>query len=148
LAHATGMTDSVSSSFTVNPAAASALAFTTQPGGATAGSAFGAQPVVKTQDAYGNNSTVGLPSSLNVAVSLNSGTGTLVGTKTLDVCTSADNGTVSYTLLSFPTRRSSDLLAHATGMTDSVSSSFTVSPAAASALAFTTQPGGATAGSA
>src|SRR5437870_2390453 len=48
------------SSFTVTPATADRLVFTTQPGGATAGAAFATQPVVKSRDPYGNDSTVGL----------------------------------------------------------------------------------------
>src|SRR5439155_11078654 len=40
---------------TVNAAAASKLAFTTQPGNAAAGSPFGTQPVIKTQDTFGND---------------------------------------------------------------------------------------------
>src|SRR5262249_1822098 len=36
------------------------LVFSTQPGSATAGAIFGVQPVVKTQDQFGNNSTNGL----------------------------------------------------------------------------------------
>src|SRR5262249_52977885 len=54
----------------VSPATASALAFATQPGNATAGSIFGTQPVVQSRDQFGNVSTVGLPASLNVALSL------------------------------------------------------------------------------
>ena len=47
-----------------------------QPGGATAGSAFGTQPVLKTEDAFGNLSAVGLGSTVTVTVALASGTGT------------------------------------------------------------------------
>src|SRR6202040_3688626 len=48
-----------SAGFTVSAAAASQLAYTTQPAGATAGSAFGTQPVVTVEDAFGNTVTTG-----------------------------------------------------------------------------------------
>src|SRR6185295_16738732 len=61
-----GITSVTSSNILVNPAAASQLVFKTQPGAATAGLAFGTQPVVGTRDAFGNDSSIGLPSSLIV----------------------------------------------------------------------------------
>ncbi|MCW3049670.1 MAG: Mucin-22 [Solirubrobacterales bacterium] len=141
-----------SSQFTVSPAAASALAFSTQPGSATAGSAFGQQPVVRTQDSFGNNSTVGLGANRTVTVSIASGTGTLQGTATLDIGTAAGNGTVTFTSLRIDTAGGKTLQAAAAAgsptLANATSNSFTVSPAAASALAFSTQPGSATAGAA
>jgi hypothetical protein len=50
---------------------------------------LGTQPVLKSQDAFGNNSTVGLAPSLNVTVTLTSGTGLLQGTTSLDIGTAA-----------------------------------------------------------
>src|SRR5438552_12555779 len=61
------------------------LGFSTQPAGATAGSVFATQPVVKTQDQFGNNSTSGLGATVNVTVSLTSGTGPLQGPTTLNI---------------------------------------------------------------
>src|SRR5205814_2810204 len=84
---------------TVNPAGATKLAFTTQPGNATAGSPFGTQPVINTQDQFGNNSAVGLPAISNVSVALTAGTGPLQGTTTLNIGTGGGNGTVTYTNL-------------------------------------------------
>jgi hypothetical protein len=95
--------EGTSGTFTVKAAGASTLVFSTQPGSATAGSAFGQQPVVKTQDGFGNNSTVGLGTSRNVTVSIASGIGTLQGTATLDIGTSAGNGTVTFTNLRIDT---------------------------------------------
>src|SRR5207244_11437554 len=83
------LTRAPSTAIAVSPAAASQLVFTTQPGNATAGVVFGTQPVVKSQDAFGNNSTVGMAASLNVSLSLTSGTGPLQGTNTLDIGTAA-----------------------------------------------------------
>ena len=70
-----------------------------EPGSATAGAAFGQQPVVKTRDAFGNDSTVGLGASRNVTITIASGTGPLQGTATLDIGTGAGNGTVTFTNL-------------------------------------------------
>src|SRR5439155_977738 len=63
-----------SSSFSVSPAAASQLGYTSQPGSATAGSAFGTQPVVKVEDQFGNVVTSGGDSSINVTVAIQTGT--------------------------------------------------------------------------
>ena len=56
-----------------------------RPAHATAGAVFGQQPVIRSQDQFGNNSTVGLPASLSVGVNLTSGTGPLQGTTSLDI---------------------------------------------------------------
>ena len=55
------------------------LAFTRQPGTATAGSAFGVQPIVSSQDQFGNISTSGLPSTSYITAALSSGSGLLQG---------------------------------------------------------------------
>src|SRR5207247_11413782 len=94
-----GATPATSSAIAVGSGTVSRLVFSTQPGNATAGSALGTQPVVKAQDSFGNNSTFGLPSSLNVTVSLSAGTGPLQGTSTLDIGTAAGNGTATFTNL-------------------------------------------------
>ena len=65
------------------------MVFTTLPGGAVAGSVFGVQPVIRTQDTFNNNSTVGLGANRTVTLTLTSGTGTLQGTVTLDLGTAA-----------------------------------------------------------
>src|SRR6202030_113439 len=69
-----------SSSFTVAAAAASQLVYTTQPAGATAGSAFGTQPIVTVEDAFGNTVTSGADSTINVTAAINTGGGALQGT--------------------------------------------------------------------
>jgi hypothetical protein len=71
------------------------LAFTTQPGGATAGSPLSPQPVVQTEDAFGNLSAVGLPTSETVTIMINTGTGTLQGTTNYDIGSSVGNGTIT-----------------------------------------------------
>src|SRR5262249_14847702 len=77
---ATGLASVTSSPILVGPGPATKLVFTTQPGSASAGFPFGIQPVVKSQDQFGNNSAVGLPASRTLAVTLTAGTGPLIGT--------------------------------------------------------------------
>jgi hypothetical protein len=78
-ATAPSVTSAVSLSFVINAAAASRVAFTTQPSASTAAYvAFAQQPIVTFQDAYGNT----VSSTCQVTLSLTSGTGTLLGTMT------------------------------------------------------------------
>src|SRR5439155_20191708 len=80
-----GVTGATSSTVAVSAAAASTLAFTTQAGNASAGSVFGVQPIIRSQDQFGNNSTAGLPASLNLSLSLTSGSGLLRGSTSLAI---------------------------------------------------------------
>jgi hypothetical protein len=133
------------SGITVTPSTAVQLVFTTQPGSATAGSAFATQPVVRTRDAYGNNSTVGLAATVTVGMSLSSGSGTLAGTTSLNVGTSsATPGIATFTTLRIDDATGGKILtASATldGSSATVSSSsFNVQPDAANHLAIQTQP--------
>src|SRR5258708_5181392 len=117
------------------------LVFTTQPGNATAGSIFGTQPVVKSQDLFGNNSTVGLPSSLSLSLSLNQGSGPLQGTPTQDIGTGAGNGTISFADLQIDAAGTNkQLTASANGLSSGSSSLFSVNPSTATSLAIQTQP--------
>ncbi len=103
------------------------LAFTTEPGGAVYGSLLDPQPVVVTQDQFGNESTIGLGASLDVTLTLSSGGGSLIGDATLDIRTDAGSGTVTFTDLTvdeFGTGK--QLTAIASGLTDAVSSNFEV----------------------
>ena len=120
----------------ITPGTVSQLAFTTQSGSAAAGAAFGQQPVVQTQDAYGNDSTVGLGANLAVTVTLTSGTGPLQGTTMLDIGTSAGNGTVSFTNLRIDPAGTKQLTASANGLTPALSATFSIAnvpPAAGTA---------------
>src|SRR5207249_1160450 len=103
------------------------LAFTTQPGAARTGAIFGTQPVVKTQDQFGNNSAAGLAGSVPVSVALTSGTGPLLGTTTLNIGTAGGNGTVTYTNLEIDVAGTNKQLAASAGVLASgVSSVFAV----------------------
>jgi len=107
--------------------AAAKVVFTTQPGSANAGSIFSVQPVVKSQDQFGNNSSSGLPASLNVTVTLTSGTGPLQGTTVLNIGTSGGSGTVSYTDLSIGSGGTNkQLTAGAPGLANGLSSVFSI----------------------
>src|SRR5262249_21308473 len=134
--------------FTVATAAASQLVFTTQPSGATAGAAFGTQPVVTVEDAYGNTITTGPDSTVDVTASLASGGGSLQGT----VTKTAVAGVATFTNLRIDASGAHTLGASTTlsgpGPVSATSGSFNVASAGATQLVFTTQPSGATAGSA
>jgi hypothetical protein len=93
------------------------LAFTTQPGSAIAGQPFGQPPVVRTVDAFGTPSTVGLPASLMVSVALTNGAGTLSGTTTLDIGASAGNGVATFSNLSIDAAGAGNQLLASTGST-------------------------------
>ena len=80
-----------------------ALAFTTQPGAAVAGLPFGQQPVLKTVDAFGAPTTVGLPANLTVYVSLTNAVGTLSGTTSFNIGTSGGNGVMNFSNLAIDT---------------------------------------------
>src|SRR5262249_4537578 len=123
--------NATSTTIAVSAAAAAQLAFTTQPGNATAGSIFGAQPVVQSQDQFCNFPTTGLPASRNVALSLTNGSGPLQGTTTMDIGTAAGNGIVSFTDLRIDSAGTNkQLAAAASGLNTGLSSVFTVNSAA------------------
>src|SRR5439155_1680673 len=127
--------------FTVTPAAANKLVVTTQPSGATAGSAFTTQPVVKIEDAYNNVVTT---DTSTVTVALNAGTGPLQGTLTK----AAVAGVATFTNLRLDDASDAKTLRFTDGaLTLADATAFTVTPAAANKLTVTTQPGSATAGS-
>ncbi len=76
---------------------ATGLAWSTQPGNATNGFVFGTSPVIQTMDAGGDITTLGLPVVKYVVVSIYSGTGALLGTRTNNIGSSGANGTVVLT---------------------------------------------------
>ena len=105
------------------------VAFSTQPGNAEYGSLLSPQPVVKTQDHFGNPSVVGLGASKMVTLSLSSGTGALLGTVALDIGTGAGNGTAIFTNVTvdtFGTSTKKQLTASADVLTPAVSTDFEI----------------------
>src|SRR5207249_1716985 len=102
------------------------------------------QPIIRTLDAFGNNSSAGLPASLNLSVTLTSGTGPLQGTMTLDLGTGAGNGIVGFSDLRIDAAGTNkQLTASAPGLSSAASSFFSVSPGPASRLTLQSQPSAA-----
>jgi hypothetical protein len=73
------------------------LLWSTQPGSANCGAPFGQQPVLITADAQGNPSTLNLPSSVPVTIDTVPSGGLHGGARSLDIGTSAANGTITFT---------------------------------------------------
>src|SRR5260370_354618 len=147
-ATATSFTQGTGSSFTVNAASATVLVFTTQPSGATAGSALATQPVIITRDAFGNNSTAGLGATVTVTLAINTRTRTLQGTSSYNIGTCFGNGTITVSGLRIVLLVMIRLPPRSTLFPYTTSFRSTVNAASATVLVFTTQPSGATAGSA
>jgi YDG domain len=131
---ASGLSGTNSSTIAVSAAAASQLVFTTQPGSSSYGSALSPQPVLQSQDAFGNYSTVGLGSSQSLTLSLSAGSGSLQGTTTLDIGTGANNGVAVFSGLTVNAAGSGkQLTAASSGLSNALSSTFAVSQATVSA---------------
>ncbi len=131
------LTTATSSSIVISPAAASQLVLSTQPSPtATAGVAFGTQPVVEIEDQYGNLVT-GDNTTQVTAGSFPLGSGPLQGTTTV----TASGGIATFTDLADNVAEtitlnftSSPILAGTT------SNTVVISPATASQLALNTEP--------
>src|SRR5260370_4217711 len=131
---APGLTSVTSTTIAVGPGIANHLAFITQPGSAASGFPFGTEPVVRSQDQFGNSSTVGLAATQIVTMTLSSGTGPLLGAANQDFGTNAGNGVATYTNLEIAPGGNKQLTASSRGFTNAVSSVFNVSGAAFSKL--------------
>ena len=124
----------------VSPGPAAKLVVQTQPSPeATAGQAFTVQPVIYEEDQFGNLETT--DDGTTVTVTLNSGTGPLVGTTALTTI----GGIVSFAGLTDDTAETIVLKFSATGLPSVLSNSITVSPAQASQLVIHSQPSSAAA---
>lgn len=116
---------------TINPAPADRFVFATQPGSATAGFPFGSQPILRTQDRFGNFTTQALADHQDVTLTVSTGSGTILGTTTLDIGTSAGKGTVSFTGLEIDLAGTNyQLTASSPGFASVASAVFTVNPGA------------------
>ena len=141
-ASATGLTSATSSAFNISAAAATKLAFTTQPASANAGSAIAGPPSVTVQDNFGNTVTSS-SASITIAIGTNPGGGSLSGTLTMN----ATSGVASFSNLSVNKSGAGyTLTASATGLTGATSGGFNIAAGAAAKLAYTTAPGNSTAG--
>lgn len=142
-ASATGVTSATSTPFNVSAGPPASMSFSVQPGGASGGSAFTAQPILTLYDAGGNPATA--TTALSVTVTLG-GTpaGSLSGTTTQPIAVGA--GQVAFSGLSIDKVGSYTLVASATGLTGATSNAFAVTAGTPVTLGFFTQPTGAVAG--
>jgi len=140
-----------SNPFNIGVGVPSKLVFTTEPGGGTGGSAFATQPVVTVEDAGGNPVT-GFAQNVTLAIQNNAGPGGVLG-GTTSVAVNTGNGQAQFTNISIDKVGSGYTLT-ATGSTINttpgviVSTAFNVVTGPAAKLAFTTQPGNGTGGTA
>ena len=136
------LTGATSSAFNMTAAAASKVVFTTQPSNAVAGASISPAVQVSVEDAYGNVVTSD-NSSVTVAIGTNPGGGTLGGTLTV----AAVNGVATFSNLSINKAGTGYTLTATDGsLTGATSSSFNITPAAASKVVFTAQPSNTAAG--
>ena len=132
---ASGVDDATTSAITVTATTASQLVMgTPQSATATAGQAFGAQPVIEEEDQYGNLETS--DNSTLITAALESGTGPLEGTTTVTV----SGGVATFTNLADDKAETITLDFSGGGLTNATSTSIVVSPAAASQLVIQTEP--------
>ena len=116
-----------SDTFVISPNVATKLVFQQQPTFAVENVVFATAPIVRTQDAYGNNSTNGLSSAVPVTLALTSGSGTLQGTTVRDIGLLAGEGVVMFTNLSINLSGGGKVLtASATNLTSVQTTPFTV----------------------
>ena len=129
-----------SAAFDVGAGVPTQLAFSTEPAGATGGTAFTTQPVVAIEDAGGNTVT---SASSTVTLAIGSGAGTLSGCSA-----TTTSGVASFSACSIDTTGAYTLTATDAPLTPATSSSFNVTVGAANHLVFATSPSGATGGTA
>jgi hypothetical protein len=134
------LTAANSGSFTINPAAASKLAFLQQPTNATAGAAISPAVRVAVEDIFGNTVT-GDASTVTLVLS-----GGAFANGTTSVTAPVVNGVAVFDSLVINAAGSYSLTATDGSLSGAASGSFTVSPAAASKLVFLGQPSNSTAG--
>ncbi len=111
LTFTSGSVSASSTPISVTPGPAVTVIWTTQPGGATAGAPFTQQPVLKTADAGGNVTTLGLGASNLVVVHLISGSGLVGDTLTYNIGTDGSNGVITFQNLQINNGSSSNVLA-------------------------------------
>jgi hypothetical protein len=142
VASVSGLQSVASASFTVTPAAAAALAFTTQPSSVVNGAIMTPAVQVAVQDAFGNTVT---SATNQVTLSLTVANGaTLGGT----LARLAASGVATFTGLTVDKAGTYSLTAAATSLTGATSTPFTVSAGAVTQLAVSLSAGSVTAGTA
>jgi len=140
-ASSNGLTSATSGGFNITPAGASKLVFGVQPSNATAGATISPAVTVQVQDQFGNLTTS--TAAVGIAILANPGGGTLSGTSPVN----AVAGVATFSNLAInKTGAGYTLQATSSGLTSVTSSTFNITPAPASKLAFAVQPSNTTAG--
>jgi hypothetical protein len=129
-----------SSSFVVSAASASQLVFVQQPSNATAGVAIAPPITVQLEDQFGNAVST---SGVSVTLAANG-----PGAVTAGATASTVNGVATFNATAIQLAGTYTLTASSSGLTSANSSSFVISPAAASKLVYGQQPSNAIAGQA
>lgn len=128
------LTPDTSTNIVVGVGPVARLLFVSQPGNAIAGAIITPPETVRVQDAFGNN----VPDSgRTVVASIQSGTGTLLGTATR---TTNVSGIAVFNDLRINITGTKTLKASSAGLDSAVSASFVISAAAARKLTVRTQP--------
>ena len=141
IASATGLASATSLTFNISAGAAAQLAFTSQPTNTTSAASITPSVIVVAQDAQGNT-VPGFASAITIAIASNPNAGSLSGSNVI----SATSGVSTFANLSIDKSGVGyTLSANATGLTGATSTSFNITPAAASKLAIIVQPSNATA---
>ncbi|MBS0261305.1 MAG: hypothetical protein JSS02_05060 [Planctomycetes bacterium] len=134
------LTSATSSAFTINPATASQTVFLTTPATGTAGTALSPALTVAVQDAFGNIVT---GNTSTVTLSIATGPAGFAAGSTLSVA--AVNGVATFSNLVINTTGTYTLKSTDGTLTTATSSDISISPAAATKLAFQQQPPATTA---
>ena len=136
------LTPDTSASFTINPAAATQLAFTVEPTSTGAGASISPSVRVAAHDAFGNTATSFI-GNVTIAIGTNPVGGVLSGTTVV----AAASGVAVFSGLSIDkVANGYTLRATASGLTAATSTTFDITAASATQLAFTVQPSTTTAG--
>src|SRR3989475_568008 len=139
---ASGLATVPSAPFNIGAGAATRLVLSVQPSNATAGASIAPAVQVTAQDAQGNTATA-FTATVTLAIGTNPGGGTLSGTTAV----AAAGGVATFPGLSINKAGVGyTLAATATGVTGATSAAFTVTPGAATQLAFTIEPTNTAAG--
>ncbi len=147
-AAAAGLAAATTTAFNVTPGAPAGVAIVAQPGGGTGGIAWPGQPSVRIVDAFGNTVT---SSTATVSLAIAPGSGTPGASLTCGASTSkaAVSGVATFTGCRIDLAGAGYLLAaSAPGLAPTVTGALSVATGPAALLAFSTQPGGGTGGTA
>ncbi len=142
----TNLTNATSSAFNITAAPATQLVFQSQPSNTVAGNTISPSVTVLIEDKFGNVQTNDNTDTVTLAIGTNPNNGFLNGTVTVTVKSGAatfsdlsiDQAGTGYTLVASSSTN--------TALTHATSNAFNITPAAASQLAFQTQPTNTVAG--